>query len=510
MFNKGNYWNLIDIKGDGIDFPYLHGIEMEYFLLDNNFEPVNDNELLEKIVKNNYRQFDELFKQNSMIKNKIVSFDLERKEDLRMRVSDEEAYKKICTISIRYKQKKYNLISELIDIVGKDTHFGNFITLELVTPPCDSIIELKWWLFALLKVTHESCKKFGLNFLNLASHPKIPSNFCGEHHHIGIPNKNQRLKIYNVMRYFLPLLSIISYNSFPPVLPIKLDFDKRIQDIRFSNQIIRSYRLKNTQQIKPVPPIENFYLDDFAKKSGLDINTSRMVDLYPFTKYDSLEVRIFDTQISISRTLSIAILLQAICQFALGLDDKLIKLLNRVIDIRYYNNIRLNLIKTGFITPQKPRQIYLNIQKEIEALCYFCKNNKNCDKKNLEKLSCNFEAENSIDHNLISLLFFPRRFKGYNQIEHQKINAKLQLELLLKILEPHLSSMRISHNVSLRSLEASIKLKIEPSMYNLYLFFKLNSNLKEFCKTYLKIKEKMLNKEEKWGEYYDPLLEIET
>ncbi|MHA1756434.1 MAG: hypothetical protein ACTSVV_06675, partial [Promethearchaeota archaeon] len=194
---KKNYWNLFETPGDEKTLPFLHGIEMEYFLLDSDFKPITDVDIFIKLVQNFFHVLSEKIEKERWIKSKVKEMKFESIDDLKKRYECNNCYKKISTVSIKYKQKKIDI--NKIDIIGKDTNTStNNFTLELVTPPCSSVKELTWWVHNLLKITYLECKKLHLSFLPLASNPSIDDNFCGEHHHIGINLSSERKKIYNV------------------------------------------------------------------------------------------------------------------------------------------------------------------------------------------------------------------------------------------------------------------------------------------------------------------------
>ncbi|TFF87695.1 MAG: hypothetical protein EU549_04255, partial [Promethearchaeota archaeon] len=367
-----NFWNLLDTSGEIKKLPYLHGVEMEYFILDDNYKPITKNEKLISLVEHFYDIIQGKIKSDSKFKKKINSLDLCNKSKLREREHSDDI-KKVQTVSIEYRQPNYNYKPQPIDIIGKDTNIGTggFITLELVTPPCSSIEELRWWIKSIFNSTLEGCKKLRIKFLPIASHPKIKKNFCGEHHHIGIKNMKDRIKVYNTMRLFIPLISILTFTSFDKQIHRSMDnINKEFIETKFPN-CIRSLRLNQTSQIQPIPPIfKNHDIESFAKDVGLNVDTCRMVDLYPFSKYGTIEVRMFDTQISIARSVSTAIILQSICQYALDLDDDILNIINKIVSKRVYEILRHEYIKNGLESRQNFNYSFLN--KELGYICKLC------------------------------------------------------------------------------------------------------------------------------------------
>ncbi len=378
---KTNYWNLLDTYGDTKDFKYLHGVEMEYFLLDENFQPVNSNEKLKQLVDETYKIIKYKMGSDSKYWHKIVNIEIGTETKLKLRPNKKDI-NKIKTIFIEIEQKKYGLMSGPIDIIGKDTNLGtgNFITLELVTPPCANVKELKFWLKTILFSTQEACDKINLKFLLLAGHPSIEKNYCGEHHHIGINDINKRIKIYNVLRLFLPYLTVLSFSYFEKPKNRYLEIQEDEFKTKINNQFIRGWRLKNTSQIKPIAPFKGTTKQEFAQSVSLDTDSCRMVDMYPFTDYNTLEVRIFDTQISIARTIATAVILQAICHLALDTEKIVVDFLNKILTKNLYENLRLDFINKGLSSFQRA-PFYRSLQEDIKSACKFCLNSKKCDRK---------------------------------------------------------------------------------------------------------------------------------
>ncbi len=266
-----NYWNLLDLNGYQRKLRYLHGIEMEYFLLDKDLNPVKNNKNLMDLVEKVFPFIKNKLKNNKTYQRKVRKIGIADNQILKERSNKRDA-KKIKTIFLKYKQDSYATNEMPIDIVGKDTNVGTggFITLELVTPPCCNIKELTWWVKTLIKSSKKACKELNLNFILNAGHPKIENNFCGEHHHIGILNEKERLKIYNLSRLFIPLLSILSYSHFQKTNNVNIDLKDDLFQTKISNQFIRGTRLKKTNQIKPVAPLKNLKKEEFSKKIGLN------------------------------------------------------------------------------------------------------------------------------------------------------------------------------------------------------------------------------------------------
>jgi len=512
---KSNHWNLIEVFGESNKFQYLHGVEMEYFLQDSNFQPMNDNNKFKKLIEETYKIIEPKIR-NSEYSKKVINIGIGTEEILRSRTNKKD-FKKLKTIFVEIEQKNYdNFKSDPIDIVGKDTNIGtgSFITLELVTPPCSSVKELKWWLETILFSTYAACNKLGMKFFLLAGHPEIDKNYCGEHHHIGVKDIQKRIKIYNVLRLFLPYLSILSYSYFENPGNKNIDIQDDIFKTKISNQFIRCCRLKNTNQIKPIAPQNSLNKRDFAKNINSDINSCRMVDMYPFTDYNTLEIRIFDTQISLARTIAMAIILQGLCQLALEIDDKIVDVLNKVLPKNHYEALRIEFINKGFNSIQSlvMTRLYHSFQNEIKSICTLCQKNQECNYKDIQDLKCTFKIENELYHNLIAFLLFPRRFiyqgKMYGDL-HKKITTKDSIKQILYLIKPFLIKMNLSQSICLKVIDYTLKAGFEPSMYWLIQYKKNQENPKQFYNELIEFQNKLVNKETIWGGYYDPFMEFQ-
>ena len=205
--------------------------------------------------------------------------------------------------------------------------------LEVATPPCTTLEELAWWIQTLIAISHDSLPKdsqailvsTGLN----PTQEYLRNLSFGEHHHILSPSADEKTKIavYNMFRNFLPQLIAISVNS-PfenkrPTDEVIVSEDGKVRAPRCK----RSIRLlRNTTQMGPTNEFELIpYLRGTDKESfARHVNRSyaRMVDMYPFTDYDTIEIRVFDTQLSIPRRMGLALILQALALKAKRMVEK--------------------------------------------------------------------------------------------------------------------------------------------------------------------------------------------
>lgn len=213
-----------------------------------------------------------------------------------------------------------------VNVFGPDPNIGQITwLLELVTPPCEYLEELDWWIETLFAAGLQGLPP-DVAFLPIGLNPtekRVRSGLtCGEHHHIGIP-KQIRIPIYNMLRNFVPHLIALSATS--PFLDKKPSGNVLIRKKNGKEQIIgrciHSYRLlKNSGQMGPNIPTYLPALDnkstrmDFAKSVRKAPPDDRMVDLYPFTDYSTIEIRFFDAQPWPEIRLAIVLLIQALAQ----------------------------------------------------------------------------------------------------------------------------------------------------------------------------------------------------
>jgi glutamate---cysteine ligase / carboxylate-amine ligase len=144
----------------------------------------------------------------------------------------------------------------------------------------------------------------------------------GMHVHVGIPEPELRLEIYNEARYFLPHLMALSTSS-----PFWLGRDTGLKSYR---GVVWS-RFPRTG----IPPdfssygeFEN-YVELLVKTNSIDDGKRIWWDLRPHHIYPTLEFRICDACTKIEETICVAALIQAVCA-------KLIKLRKGNLGFRKY------------------------------------------------------------------------------------------------------------------------------------------------------------------------------
>lgn len=215
-----------------------------------------------------------------------------------------------------------------VNVFGPDPNISQITwLLELVTPPCEYLEELEWWIATLYEAAtvglNNQEPKVVLFPIGLSPmEERFRSGLsCGSHHHIGIPDKKEKIAVYDMFRNFVPHLIALSASS--PFINQAPKGTPKIREINGHKQVIgrftHSNRLaNNTGQIGPnIPeylPIlketdskEQF--SQYVKKTPPD---DRMVDVYPFTDYGTIELRFFDAQPFSENRLATVLLLQAL------------------------------------------------------------------------------------------------------------------------------------------------------------------------------------------------------
>ena len=219
-------------------------------------------------------------------------------------------------------------------VIGHDPNVTSLTwILEVATPPCTTLEELAWWVQTLIAISYDALPK-DMRVLLISTGLNPTQEYMrnlsfGEHHHILSPEveESSRLAVYNMIRNFTPHLIAMSVNSpfesKKPTDEINIDSEGRTRAPRCK----RSIRLlKNTTQMGPTNEFELIpYMKEPDKESfAKHVNRSfaRMVDMYPFTDYGTIEVRVFDTQLSVPRRVGIALILQALALKAIRMSAK--------------------------------------------------------------------------------------------------------------------------------------------------------------------------------------------
>ncbi|HME52281.1 MAG TPA: glutamate-cysteine ligase family protein [Candidatus Lokiarchaeia archaeon] len=214
-----------------------------------------------------------------------------------------------------------------INVIGPDPNISQITWLmELVTPPAINMQEFAWWNVFLNTVLVKALPA-GYWVLPLGLNPVekeyLSGVTYGEHYHIGVDDPDLKLAIYTLIRNFVPHLIALSVNS--PFINKKPTGTVKIADDGTGIQVLakdctRSLRLFNNKgQMGPVdketyiPCMETLDQGAFCEVIRRKPPDDRFVDVYPFTSYGTIELRIFDTQSSLSRRLAIVAIIEALC-----------------------------------------------------------------------------------------------------------------------------------------------------------------------------------------------------
>lgn len=305
--------------------PYTHGIEMELILADDNGNYPPGDEMvfrMKEIVKDAIKIMDEILYDGredflpvpDYIRQKVLARPWGR-DDL------EKGY----AMDIRYTLGDTSVD---IDTFARD---GNVTAityiLELVTPPCVYVEELAYWastLFLLAKTTLPKDLHIIASAINPATREYQRGLSEADHSHIGsFESELEKIQAYCMIRNFIPHIIALTCNS--PILNNKpTDVVKIINGRITAPNCVRSLRLKfNTTMLSGNNPkyyipyltstdqdSQNYFLQTVQKAS---LEDGRFQDVFPFTDWGTIEVRISDAQISICRRIGIGMLIQALC-----------------------------------------------------------------------------------------------------------------------------------------------------------------------------------------------------
>ena len=305
--------------------PYTHGIEMELIIADDKGDYPPGDEMvfrMKEIVKDAIKIMDQILYQGranflpvpEYIRGKVLARPWGR-DDL------EKGY----AMQIRYALGESSVD---IDTFARD---GNVTAvtyiLELVTPPCEYVEELAYWastLFLLAKTTLPNDLHIIASAINPAAKEYMRGLSQADHSHIGnFESDLEKVQAYCMIRNYIPHIIALTCNS--PILNNKpTDIVKILNNRITAPNCIRSLRLKyNTTMLSNNDPKHfipyitdsdqntiNYFLQVIQKAS---LEDGRFQDVFPFTDWGTIEVRISDAQISICRRIGIVLLLQAMC-----------------------------------------------------------------------------------------------------------------------------------------------------------------------------------------------------
>ncbi len=307
--------------------PFTHGIEMELIVADDygNYPPGDEMVFrMREIVKDAIKIMDQILYEG---RDDFVAVpDYIRQKVLARPYGKDDIEKGYC-MDIRYQLPDGNQVD--IDCFGRD---GNVTAityiLELVTPPCEYAEELAYWastMFLLAKTTLPKDLHIIASGINPAAKEYQRGLTQADHSHIGsFQSELEKIQAYDMIRNFIPHIIALTNNS--PIMNNKpTDVIKIINNRITAPNCVRSLRLKynttmlsNSDDPKHFIPYltatdqdaQNYLLQVIAKAS---LEDGRFQDVFPFTDWGTIEVRISDAQISICRRIGIVLLYQAMC-----------------------------------------------------------------------------------------------------------------------------------------------------------------------------------------------------
>ncbi len=304
-----------DLENSEMQLPFPHGIEVELQVIRKDGTWIRGEDILQV--------FDKIVSSaKGLLDKKIRNASVETVRRKYKQSAQTEEGERGSRIVAAYEDPTGN--PREYTLLGHDPNVTSLTwILEVATPPCTTLEELAWWIQTLIAISQESLptdSKAVLISTGLNPTQEYLRNLSfGEHHHILSSDNDERTKIavYNMIRNFLPHLIALSVNSpfenKKPSDEVIITEDERVRAPRCK----RSIRLfRNTTQMGPTNEFELIpYLRGSDKESfARHVNRSyaRMVDMYPFTDYGTIEIRVFDTQLSIPRRMGLALLLQAL------------------------------------------------------------------------------------------------------------------------------------------------------------------------------------------------------
>ncbi len=214
-------------------------------------------------------------------------------------------------------------------IMGKDSHVTTTTNiLEVQTPPCWYLEELEWWLRTVIKLSYSALKNDEKKLLMVSTGLNPVEGFSkgvtfGDHHHIGIKDQETRKAVYKMFRNHIPHLLALTVNS-PLSEKEFIEIKKNKDDSLISPMSSLSLRVEKNKGQLACPPAFSDVDDkeEFLQEVSVKEDAERMIDVHPSTRFGTIEIRISDSQLSISDRLSLALLIQAMALKAERLKTK--------------------------------------------------------------------------------------------------------------------------------------------------------------------------------------------
>jgi hypothetical protein len=348
--------------------PFTHGIEMELIIADDNGDYPPGDEMvfrMKEIVKDAIRIMDQVLYEG---RNDFLPVPDYIREKVLARPWGRDDLEKGYAMEIRYQLG--DSVSVDIDTFARD---GNVTAvtyiLELVTPPCQFVEELAYWastLFLLAKTTLPSDLHIIASAINPAAKEYMRGLSQADHSHLGsFQSDLEKIQAYCMIRNFIPHIIALTCNS--PIINKKpTDVVKIVNNRITSPNCVRSIRLKNNTTMLSnndpkhfIPYLTasdqesiNYFLQVVQKAS---LEDGRFQDVFPFTDWGTIEVRVSDAQISICRRIGIALLIQTLCYKARKLLQKGVWVPDAGSETIAYN--RKASIERGLISLFRPQNL---------------------------------------------------------------------------------------------------------------------------------------------------------
>lgn len=348
--------------------PFTHGIEMELIVADDNGDYPPGDEMvyrMKEIVKDAIRIMDQILYEGRSDFLPVPDY---IREKVRARPYGKEDIEKGYVMDIRYSLP--DGVEVDIDTFGRD---GNVTAvtyiLELVTPPCKYVEELAYWastLFLLAKNTLPNDLHIIASAINPAAKEYMRGLSQADHSHLGsFQSDLEKIQAYCMIRNFIPHIIALTCNS--PIINNKPTDEIKVVNNRITApNCVRSLRLKNNTTMLSnndpkhfIPYLTNSDQDSInnflqvVQKASLE--DGRFQDVFPFTDWGTIEVRVSDAQISICRRIGIALLIQTLCYKARKLLEKGVWVPDAGSQTIAYN--RKTSIERGLISLFRPQNL---------------------------------------------------------------------------------------------------------------------------------------------------------
>lgn len=348
--------------------PFTHGIEMELIVADDNGNYPPGDEMvfrMKEIVKDAIRIMDQILYEGRSDFLPVPDY---IREKVLARPYGKEDIEKGYVMDIRYGLPDGNVVD--IDTFGRD---GNVTAvtyiLELVTPPCKYVEELAYWastLFLLAKNTLPNDLHIIASAINPAAKEYMRGLSQADHSHLGsFQSDLEKIQAYCMIRNYIPHIIALTCNS--PIINNKPTDQVKVVNNRITApNCVRSLRLKNNTTMLSnndpkhfIPYLTNYDQDSIinflqiVQKASLE--DGRFQDVFPFTDWGTIEVRVSDAQISICRRIGIALLIQTLCYKARKLLERGVWVPDAGSETIAYN--RKTSIERGLISLFRPQNL---------------------------------------------------------------------------------------------------------------------------------------------------------